>query len=232
LSSSGDGGSPESPLRQLPDLFANNRRWAEHRTREEPDFFTRLAAIQAPRHLWIGCSDSRVPANQIVGLAPGELFVHRNVANVVVHTDLNCLSVLQFAVDVLGVEDVIVCGHFGCGGVQAAWQGEPLGLIDNWLRHVQDVADQHRAALDALDGEQAQVDRLCELNVLEQAAHVCRTTIVQDAWRRGQRLAVHGWIYALHDGLLRDLNFCVRSAAELEPARRAALAQARGARTP
>jgi carbonic anhydrase len=203
-------------MSHLPDLFANNRRWAERRTREEPEFFTRLAALQSPRHLWIGCSDSRVPANEIVGLAPGELFVHRNVANVVVHTDLNCLSVLQFAVDVLRVEDVIVCGHYGCGGVQAAWQGQPLGLIDNWLRHVQDVADTHRASLEALVSEPLQVDRLCELNVLAQAAHVCRTTIVQDAWRRGQSLAVHGWIYALHDGLLRDLHFRVRSAAELE----------------
>jgi carbonic anhydrase len=210
-------------MRQLPDLFANNRRWAQLRTREEPEFFTRLAAIQAPRHLWIGCSDSRVPANQIVGLAPGELFVHRNVANVVVHTDLNCLSVLQFAVDVLRVEDVIVCGHYGCGGVQAAWRRQPLGLIDNWLRHVQDVADRHGAALAALDSENAQVDRLCELNVLAQATHVCRTTIVQDAWRRGQPLAVHGWIYALNDGLLRDLNFCVRSAAELDGATAAAV---------
>ena len=192
---------------QLHDLFANNRRWAARRTGEDPDFFTKLAAIQDPRYLWIGCSDSRVPANEIVGLAPGELFVHRNVANVVVHSDLNCLSVLQFAVDVLRVEHIIVCGHYGCGGVQAAWTGEPLGLIDNWLRHVQDVADTHRSRLDALIDEAAQVDRLCELNVLEQADHVCRTTIVQDAWQRGQQLWVHGWIYSLHDGLLRDLRF-------------------------
>lgn len=194
-------------MQHLPDLFANNRRWAARRRGEQADFFTRLAAIQNPRYLWIGCSDSRVPANEIVGLAPGELFVHRNVANVVVHTDLNCLSVLQFAVDVLNVEHVIVCGHYGCGGVQAAWSGAPLGLIDNWLRHVQDVAHKHRRALDVLSDAGAQVARLCELNVLEQAAHVCRTTIVQDAWRRGQTLHVHGWIYALEDGLLRDLRF-------------------------
>ena len=210
----------------LSDLFANNRQWAERRTKEEPEFFTRLAALQSPRHLWIGCSDSRVPANEIVGLAPGELFVHRNVANVVVHTDLNCLSVLQFAVDVLKVEDVIVCGHYGCGGVQAALRGQPLGLIDNWLRHVQDVAERHRRALDTLPNEELQVDRLCELNVLEQAEHVCRTTIVQDAWRRGQALAVHGWVYALHDGLLRDLHFDVRSAEELDEVRALAIEHA------
>ena len=191
----------------LSDLFANNRRWAARRTSEQPDFFTKLAELQDPRYLWIGCSDSRVPANEIVGLAPGELFVHRNVANVVVHSDLNCLSVLQFAVDVLRVEHIIVCGHYGCGGVHAAWRNVPLGLIDNWLRHVQDVADRNRNRLDALIDEAAQVDRLCELNVLQQAEHVCRTTIVQDAWSRGQQLAVHGWIYALQDGLLRDLHF-------------------------
>ncbi len=194
-------------MSQLSDLFANNRQWARRRTIEDPNFFTRLEALQAPRYLWIGCSDSRVPANEIVGLAPGELFVHRNVANVVVHSDLNCLSVLQFAVEVLRVEHIIVCGHYGCGGVQAAWSGEPLGLIDNWLRHVQDVASKHMARLQALPDSSAQVNRLCELNVLEQAAHVCRTTVVQDAWDRGQEVTVHGWVYALHDGLLRDLRF-------------------------
>jgi carbonic anhydrase len=214
-------------MRQLPNLFANNRQWAARRTREEPDFFTRLAALQAPRHLWIGCSDSRVPANEIVGLAPGELFVHRNVANVVVHSDLNCLSVLQFAVEVLRVEHVIVCGHYGCGGVAAALRGEPLGLIDNWLRHVQDVAERHTRILDLFADEESKVDRLCELNVLEQAAHVCRTTIVQDAWRRGQPLTVHGWVYALQDGLLRDLDFCVRTADEVEPGSRRALERVR-----
>jgi carbonic anhydrase len=193
-------------VRSLPDLLAKNRAWSEGVRREDPDFFARLARQQAPRYLWIGCSDSRVPANQIVGLAPGELFVHRNVANVVVHTDLNCLSVLQFAVDVLQVEHVIVCGHYGCGGVQAALRKETLGLIDNWLRHVQDVAEKHEALLPADGGR---VDRLCELNAIEQAQNVCRTTIVQDAWRRAQRLAVHAWIYALNDGLLRDLGFSV-----------------------
>jgi carbonic anhydrase len=213
-------------VRHLSELFDNNRRWAARRTREEPDFFTRLAAIQSPRHLWIGCSDSRVPANEIVGLAPGELFVHRNVANVVVHTDLNCLSVLQFAVDVLRVEHVIVCGHYGCGGVQAALNREPLGLIDNWLRHVEDVAELHRRALESCGNEAERVDRLCELNVLEQAEHVCRTTIVQDAWRRGQSVAVHGWIYALSDGLLRDLQFCVRGPEELERVYAGAIAHA------
>lgn len=194
-------------MSELSDLFANNRRWAARRTREDPNFFTRLEALQAPRYLWIGCSDSRVPANEIVGLDPGELFVHRNVANVVVHSDLNCLSVLQFAVDVLRVEHIIVCGHYGCGGVRAAWTGEPLGLIDNWLRHVQDVATRHMPALRSLPDDDARTNRLCELNVLEQAGHVCRTTVVQDAWDRGQPLTVHGWIYALHDGLLRDLKF-------------------------
>ena len=188
----------------------------------EPGFFAQLAAQQAPAYVWIGCSDSRVPANQIVGLLPGELFVHRNVANVVVHTDLNCLSVLQFAVDVLRVRHVIVCGHYGCGGVRAALDGAKLGLIDNWLRHVQDVRAKHAALLDALSDATARADRLCELNVLEQAAHVCETTVVQDAWARGQALTVHGWIYRLDDGLLRDLGLCVASpgalAAELASA--------------
>jgi len=193
-------------MRVLTQLFANNRAWAEEMARREPDFFARLAGQQTPHYLWIGCSDSRVPANEIVGLLPGELFVHRNVANVVVHTDLNCLSVLQFAIDVLHVGHVIVCGHYGCGGVKAALEGARLGLIDNWLRHVQDVARQHAAALEAAAGD-ARVDRLCELNVLEQARHVCETTAVQDAWTRGHALQVHAWIYGLHDGRLRDLQF-------------------------
>jgi carbonic anhydrase len=179
----------------LPQLFANNRQWSDAVKRRDPGFFDRLARQQAPRYLWIGCADSRVPANEIVGLLPGELFVHRNVANVVVHSDLNCLSVLQYAVDVLRVEHVIVCGHYGCGGVEAAWKRTPLGLIDNWLRHVQDVAESTR--------------RLAELNVIEQAANVCRTTIAIDAWRRGQSLTVHGVIYSLQDGLLRDLGLAV-----------------------
>jgi carbonic anhydrase len=197
-------------MKTLAHLFENNRLWAERITASRPDFFPTLAAQQAPAYLWIGCSDSRVPANEIVGLLPGELFVHRNVANVVVHTDLNCLSVLQFAVDVLKVRHVIVCGHYGCGGVRAALDGAKLGLIDNWLRHVQDVARQHAAALEPLDAA-ARFDRLCELNVLDQARHVCETTVVQDAWARGQTLDVHAWIYGLRDGRLRDLQFAVRS---------------------
>ena len=201
-------------MRELPELFASNQAWAAKRTADDPEFFSRLAEQQAPRFLWIGCSDSRVPANEIVGRQPGEVFVHRNVANLVIHTDLNCLSVLQFAVDVLHVEHVIVCGHYGCGGIRAAWQSTPLGLIDNWLRHVQNVADRYRSRLAWLPDDTA-LDRLCELNVLEQAANVCRTTIVQGAWERGQQLAVHGWVYDLRDGLLRDLGFCVRDPSEL-----------------
>jgi len=200
---------------RLPDLFARNRAWAAAITARDPGFFHELARQQSPRYLWIGCADSRVPANEIVGLLPGELFVHRNVANVVVHTDLNCLSVVQFAVDVLKVEHLIVCGHYGCGGVRYALQGTPLGLSDNWLRHVQDVAERHREHLGGLPDDEAKADRLCALNVLEQAANLCRTTIVQDAWRRGQSVAVHSWIYRLQDGLLRDLGFCVNSFAHL-----------------
>ena len=190
----------------LSDLFDNNRRWARRSTERDPAFFSALVAQQSPRYLWIGCSDSRVPANEIVGLAPGELFVHRNVANVVVHTDLNCLSVLQYAIDVLKVEHVIVCGHYGCGGVRAAYDGSSLGLIDNWLRHIQDVARTHDAALNEIPDFNLRVDRLCELNVTEQVQNVARTTIVQDAWRRGQDLQLHGWIYGLKDGLLTDLG--------------------------
>jgi carbonic anhydrase len=193
-------------MRSPDHLFENNRRWAAAMTAARPDFFQQLSAQQAPEYLWIGCSDSRVPANEIVGLLPGELFVHRNVANVVVHTDLNCLSVLQYAVDVLKVGHVIVCGHYGCSGVKAALYRSKLGLIDNWLRHVQDVASMHRATLDAL-ADAARVDRLCELNVIEQAHHVSETTIVQDARARGQALDVHAWIYGLQDGRLRDLGF-------------------------
>lgn len=196
-------------MNRLPLLFAQNRAWAGDITRRQPEFFRTLSLQQSPRYLWIGCSDSRVPANEIVGLLPGEMFVHRNVANVVVHTDLNCLSVIQYAVEVLQVEHLIVCGHFGCGGITAAWEGRPLGLIDNWLRHVQDVAERHRPFLQSLTEDRARTDRLCALNVLEQAMNVCRTTIISDAWSRGQSLAVHGWVYSLSDGLLRDLGFCV-----------------------
>ena len=199
-------------------LLDRNRDWAADVVAREPGFFRRLAAQQAPRYLWIGCADSRVPANEIVGLMPGELFVHRNVANVVVHSDLNCLSVLQYAVEVLRVEHVIVCGHYGCGGVEAAWKRTPLGLIDNWLRHVQDVADRHQSRFTRTMTDAHKVDRLCELNVLEQAANVCRTTIVQDAWRRGQALQVHGWIYRLQNGLIQDLGLSVARDAMLDDA--------------
>jgi carbonic anhydrase len=191
---------------KLARLLENNRAWAESLTRGDPGYFERLKSLQAPEYLWIGCSDSRVPANQIVGLAPGELFVHRNVANVVVHTDLNCLSVLQFAVDVLAVKHVIVCGHYGCGGVLAALKDEKLGLIDNWLRHVQDVRSKHAGEIAGLPGERERAARLCELNVVEQVRNVGDTTVVRDAWRRGQQLLVHGWIYDVGDGLLRDLD--------------------------
>jgi carbonic anhydrase len=194
-------------MRALPKLFEQNRAWAQDITSRDPEFFVKLSAQQTPRYLWIGCSDSRVPANEIVGLAPGELFVHRNVANVVVHTDLNCLSVLQYAVEVLRVSHVIVCGHYGCGGIQAAYSRSSLGLIDNWLRHVQDVHDRHGDLFARAASEEQATDRLCELNVVEQARNVCQTTVVRDAWSRGQQIAVHSWIYSLRDGLLRDLSF-------------------------
>jgi carbonic anhydrase len=194
------------------ELFVNNRAWAAEMTRQDPDFFSRLSHQQAPQYFWIGCSDSRVPANQIVGLTPGEMFVHRNVSNVVVPTDLNCLSALQFAVDVLRVDHVIVCGHYGCGGVLAALRNSTLGLVDNWLRHVQDVAAKHRAELDALPDENARHRRLSELNVLEQLRSVAHTTVVRDAWSRRQPLAVHGWIYDIQDGLLRDLGVTMQQA--------------------
>ncbi|MBK9138836.1 MAG: carbonate dehydratase [Verrucomicrobia bacterium] len=211
-------------MRSLRHLFENNRAWSEGLRRRDPEFFARLTRQQKPQYLWIGCSDSRVPANEIVGLLPGEIFVHRNVANVVVHTDLNCLSVLQYAVDVLGVRDVIVCGHYGCGGVLSALRGDRLGLASNWLRHVQDVYRKHQARIDGLDGESARCDRLCELNVVEQVMNVCQTTVVAEAWGRGQRLAVHGWIYGLHDGLLRDLGLCVTGPEQMAAALAAALA--------
>ncbi len=187
-------------------LFENNRRWAEEIKSRQPDFFTILSKQQVPAYLWIGCADSRVPANEIVGLMPGEVFVHRNVANIVTHTDFNCLSVIQFAVDVLKVEHVIVTGHYGCGGVVAAMKPDDLGLITNWLRHIRDIYLRHRDEVDAFPTEAERVNRLCELNVREQVRNVCQTTIVQAAWKRGQMLAVHGWIYGLDDGLLRDLN--------------------------
>ena len=207
----------------LAHLFDFNRAWSQRMQEIDPQFFRRLSQLQSPEYLWIGCSDSRVPANQIVGLLPGEVFVHRNVANVVVHTDLNCLSVIQFAVEALQVKHVMVVGHYGCGGVNAALHGERWGLVDIWLRHVQDVRDKHLARVEALSGEPLH-DRLCELNVLEQAANVCRTQVVQDAWKRGQPLTVHGWIYGLKDGLVRDLGLTVRRSEDLAPRYNAALA--------
>lgn len=194
--------------RRLEHLLANNRAWAERVTRADAGAFARLAAQQSPKYLWIGCSDSRVPANTIIDLQPGEVFVHRNVANVVVHTDLNCLSVVQYAVDVLQVEHIIVCGHYGCGGVRAAIEQRDHGLIDNWLRHVGDVQARHARELDAIADFPQRVDRLCELNVAAQTDNICLTTVVREAWRRGQPLAVHGWIYRLDDGLIRDLGLC------------------------
>jgi carbonic anhydrase len=187
-------------------------------TRQDPEFFSALSRQQAPQYLWIGCSDSRVPANQIVGLLPGEMFVHRNVANVVVHTDLNCLSTIQFAVEVLRVGHIIICGHYGCGGVLSALRDDKLGLIDNWLRHIQDIRWKHQTQLDALETEKHRHNRLCELNVIEQVVNVSQTTVVRDAWARGQALAVHGWIYDIGDGLLRDLGICVTSEEELAAA--------------
>jgi carbonic anhydrase len=215
----------------LKELFDNNRAWAAAVTARDPQFFETLSKQQSPRYLWIGCADSRVPANEIVGLRPGELFVHRNVANVVVHADLNCLSVLQYAVDVLGVVHVIVCGHYGCGGVVAADANQSIGLVDNWLRHVQDVRERHRDLLDRCEDATVRTDRLCELNVIEQVRNVCATTVVQDAWRRQQRLTIHGWAYGLRDGLLRDLEVTIATAADLDEAYARAVAAVAGRAT-
>ncbi|MBA2702563.1 MAG: carbonate dehydratase [Blastocatellia bacterium] len=203
-------------MKELEDLLEKNRVWSEGIKAQDSEFFQALAKQQNPRYLWIGCSDSRVPATQLVGLQPGEMFVHRNVANLVVHTDFNCLSVMQFAVDVLGVSHIIVCGHYGCGGVQAAMQNLQLGLIDNWLRHVQDVMHNHAALLAKIDDDTKRLNKLCELNVIEQVLNVSRTTVMQNAWARGQELAVHGWIYGIGDGLLRDLDICITNQNELE----------------
>jgi carbonic anhydrase len=202
-------------MKDLKRLLDQNKAWAESIRADDPEFFPTLAKQQKPTYLWIGCSDSRVPATQLVGMMPGEMFVHRNVANVVVHTDFNCLSVMQYAVDVLKVEHIIVCGHHGCGGVKAAMDNVQYGLIDNWLRHVQDVLKEHEAVIAKIDDETKRLDRLCELNVVEQVFNVGRTTIVQSAWERGQELVVHGWIYDLEDGLLRDLDVSIDSAREL-----------------
>lgn len=202
-------------MRILKHLFDNNRDWAARMIARDPAFFETLSAQQKPEYLWIGCADSRVPANEIIGLLPGEIFVHRNIANLVVHTDLNCLSVIQYAVDVLQVQHIIVCGHYGCGGVGAAMQHEEFGLIDNWLRHLKDIYLKHGDELTSLT-EEGRFNRFCELNVIEQVYNVCHTTIVQDAWQRGQSLSVHGWIYGLHDGHLKDLEVCVTGRDEID----------------
>ncbi len=191
-------------------LFENNRKWAEGIRSENPDFFSSLSHQQNPKYLWIGCSDSRVPANQIVGLLPGEIFVHRNIANVVVHTDLNCLSVLQFAVDILKVEHVIVCGHYDCGGIKAAMDKKEHGLIDNWLRHIKDVYRIYKKEIDACPNERARLDLLCEYNIIEQVNNIRHTTILQNAWKSGQNIAVHGWVYRLSDGIIKDLKVTVK----------------------
>jgi len=196
-------------MRVLKSIFDENRKWAENTQKSNPEFFSNLSKQQKPEYLWIGCSDSRVPANTITGLPPGDIFVHRNIANVVIHTDLNCLSVLQYAVDVLKIKHIIVCGHYGCGGIKAAMGNKPYGLIDNWLRHIKDIYRNHEAKLNAITDEQKKFNLLCELNVIEQVANVCHTTIVQNAWQLGQQLAVHGWIYGIDDGILRDLDVCI-----------------------
>ncbi len=206
-------------------LFANNRQWADAIRAKDPDFFKKLASQQSPEYLWIGCSDSRVPANELLGLLPGELFVHRNIANVVVHSDLNCLSVLQSAIDVLGVKHIIVCGHYGCSGVHAALTGRRVGLADNWLRHVQDVHQKHERYLGEVLSPKERTDRLCELNVIEQVVNLCQTTVVQDAWERGQTLTVHGWIYGLQDGLLSELGMSINAPDKLAPHLESSLAR-------
>jgi carbonic anhydrase len=217
---------------QLDHLFAQNKAWAEAIRAKDPEFFQKLSRQQSPEYLWIGCSDSRVPANEIVNLMPGEMFVHRNIANVVVHTDLNCLSVMQFAVDVLKVKHIIVCGHYGCSGVRAALRCDRIGLADNWLRHVQDVSEKHKDCVHAVPGDVDRTNVLCELNVVEQVSNVCQTTIVRDAWDRGQQLTVHSWIYGIKDGIMRNLGMSISSAKDIEPQYHAALAAIESATPP
>jgi len=209
-------------VRSLKHLFDANRAWSQAMHLQDPEFFSKLSRQQFPEYLWIGCSDSRVPANQIVGLLPGELFVHRNIANLVVHTDLNCLSVMQFAVDLLKVRHIIVCGHYGCSGVQAALEGARVGLADNWLRHIQDVRDRHRALLEQFRPDQ-RAGALCELNVIEQVVNTCVSTVMVDAWAKGQKVSVHGWAFGVHDGLLQDLHISISSTDSIEPLYRAAI---------
>ncbi len=210
-------------MRKLKQLFDNNRQWASDAKAENPDFFKSLSEQQNPDYLWIGCSDSRVPANEIVGLMPGELFVHRNVANVVVHTDHNCLSVMQYAVEALKVEHIMIVGHYGCGGVKATLDGARMGLIDNWLRHVADIKERYQHRLDAIKDEHQRLDAMVELNIVEQVRNVCRTNIVRDAWDRNQPLAVHGWVYGLKDGHLKDLNVCITNYEEMDSIHKAAV---------
>jgi len=214
-------------MKTLDELFRNNREWAAGILRQDPEFFTKLSRQQSPNYLWIGCADSRVPANQIVGLLPGDIFVHRNIANMVVHTDLNCLSVMQFAVDILKVKHVLVVGHYGCSGVQTAMRRARVGLADNWLRHVQDVHEKHQHSLKTCASENVASDRLCELNVIEQVQNVCQTSIARDAWERGQELHVHGWIYGIADGLARDLGTTISDFHEAAPVYEAAVEKLR-----
>ncbi len=202
-------------MRTLRDFFERNRRWAEKVKETDPDFFMNLSRQQKPEYLWIGCSDSRVPANEIVDMLPGTIFVHRNIANLVIDTDLNCLSVVQYAVEILRVRHIIVCGHYGCGGVQAAMEDREHGLMDSWLQNIRDVYSRHRERVDAVEDERARIDLMCELNVIEQAANLCRTAIVRSAWQSGRELAVHGWIYGIEDGILRDLDVCFTNLDEM-----------------
>ena len=204
----------------LKNLFDQNKEWASKIKESKPDFFKQLSKKHNPQYLWIGCSDSRVPANEIVGMLPGDMFVHRNIANVVVHTDLNCLSVIQYAVEVLKVKHIIVCGHYGCGGIKSAMEGRDHGLIDNWLRHIKDIHRFHQDKIDKVEDEQEKINLMCELNVIEQVANICHTTIVQNAWKTGQDLAIHGWIYDIEDGLLRDMNVCISNLEEISKTHR------------
>jgi carbonic anhydrase len=213
----------------IQELFERNHAWSQSMQAEDPAFFSRLVRQQSPQYLWIGCSDSRVPANQIIGLDPGEVFVHRNVANVVVHSDLNALSVLQYAIDILRVQHILVVGHYGCGGVKSAMKNEQHGLVDNWLRHVQDVRDRHAARLASVNDPEERLDRLCELNALHQAFNVCRTTVLHDAWQRGQKVTVHAWCYSLHDGLITNLGFCASGRADAQRQAREAIRRLFGA---
>ena len=207
-------------MQDLKNLFEKNKNWVNMIKESDPDFFTKLSKQQNPEYLWIGCSDSRVPANAIVDMLPGEMFVHRNIANLVIHTDLNCLSVIQFAVEVLKVKHIIVCGHYGCGGIKAAMDNREHGLIDNWLRHIKDIYRFHQSKIDALLNEKDKINLMCELNVIEQVANICHTTIIQRAWKSGQELAIHGWIYSIENGILKDLNVCTTNSNEISQTHR------------